>query len=261
MHHRLKEILADKQREIIRLKKEGMSVDRDHAPWLRRDFKGAVSVPGRIGLIAEIKFASPSAGMIRKDVSPVSIGQIYEESGAVAISYVTDKRFFGGDIRHLPHLKAALSVPLLRKDFLIDPIQVRESFLNGADAVLLIARLLSRPQLRDLLAACKAFGLAPLTEIHDREDLEKALACGAQIIGINNRDLDTFEVDIKTTFELVPLVPRTCVMISESGIGSQQDIRCLKKWSLNAALVGTSLMKSHDIGAKTRELVDAGGEW
>lgn len=261
MHFRLMEIVAEKQREIARLKKAGMSVDWDNEPSPRRDFVGAISVPGRIGLIAEIKFASPSAGMIREKADPVLIGRIYEENGAVAISLLTDKPFFGGDISQLPRLKEALFLPLLRKDFLIDPIQVKESFLHGADAVLLIARLLSHRQLSDLLAACNEFGLAPLTEIHDRDDLEKAVACGARIIGINNRDLDTFKVDIKTTLDLAPMIPESCVVIGESGITTQQDIRLLKKTAVNAVLVGTSLMKSNNIAAKIRELVEAGKDY
>jgi indole-3-glycerol phosphate synthase len=258
LHARLKEILAEKQREIVGLKKGTMSAGWDHEAFVRRDFKEAVSVPGRIGLIAEIKFASPSVGTIRKRVSPLSIGRIYEGSGAAAISLITEKAFFKGDICHLPSLKQGLHLPVLRKDFLLDPIQAKESFLHGADAVLLIARVLSHLQLSELLAACREYGLAPLTEIHDREDLEKAVACGVQIIGINNRDLNTFAVDLKTTLDLAPLVPQSCVIISESGIRTREDIRRLKGSSINAVLVGTSLMKSHDMAAKTRELVHAG---
>ncbi|MBW1782364.1 MAG: indole-3-glycerol phosphate synthase TrpC [Deltaproteobacteria bacterium] len=258
MHSRLKEILAEKQREIVRLKKGAMSAGWDHEAFVMRDFKEAISVPDKVGLIAEIKFASPSVGIIRERINPVSIGRIYEGSGAAAISLVTERSFFKGDICYLPSLKQELHLPLLRKDFLLDPIQVKESFLHGADAVLLIARILSAGQLSELLSACQEFGLAPLTEIHDREDLEKALACGAQIIGINNRDLNTFEVDLKTTLDLAPLIPESCVTISESGIHSREDIGSLKRRSINAVLVGTSLMKSHNIGAKTSELADKG---
>jgi indole-3-glycerol phosphate synthase len=257
---RLKEIVAEKQREIIRLKRGDVPLDRDKDSSPRRDFKGAVSVPGRVGLVAEIKFASPSAGIIREKMDPVSIGRIYEKNGARAISLVTDRLFFKGDLNQLPRLKKALSLPVLRKDFFIDPIQVRESFLHGADAVLLIARLLTSQQLKEMLAACRECGVAPLTEIHDIHDLEKAVECGARIIGINNRDLDTFKVDTKTTLDLAPLVPESCVLISESGITTGKDIRRLKGRGIDAVLVGTALMKSNNIAAKTRELVEAGRE-
>ncbi|MBW2345608.1 MAG: indole-3-glycerol phosphate synthase TrpC [Deltaproteobacteria bacterium] len=258
MNTRLAGILAQKQKEVERLKKRGLSIDRGNDALPIRDFKGAISKQGRINLIAEIKFASPSTGIIVRDKDPVQIARTYQKAGAGAISLLTDKRFFSGDMKNLPRIKGAISLPLLRKDFIIDPIQVEESVRHGADAVLLIARLLSRRQLSDLLAACREFGLAPLTEIHDREDLEKGVACGARIIGINNRDLDTFKVNIKTTLDLAPLVPESCVVVSESGITTGQDIRLLKKAAVDAVLVGTSLMKSSNISAKTRELVEAG---
>jgi len=158
----------------------------------------------------------------------------------------------------LPRLKGAISLPVLRKDFIIDEVQVKESFLYGADALLLIARILSVKKLLALLKMCRELGMAPLTEVHDRQDLDKALDCGAEIIGINNRDLDTFEVDLRTTFELAPLVPEGCITVSESGISSAGDIRLLKKCGVNAVLAGTSLMKSENIRLKTQELVLAG---
>lgn len=257
MHSRLVEILAEKKKEVARLKKSGIPVNGDNG-LSHTNFAGAISVPNRIGLIAEIKFASPSAGTIRKKGDPISIGRVYEGAGAAAVSLLTDKRFFGGELDQLPRLKRAISLPILRKDFIIDAIQVRESFLFGADAILLIARILSQGQLKDLLAAALEFGLASLTEIHDRNDLEKAVECGAQIIGINNRDLDTFEVDIKTTIDLAPLVPEGCTVVSESGIMNGEDIRSLWDYGVQAVLVGSSLMKSDDVGVKVRELVGEG---
>ncbi|MBU4427347.1 MAG: indole-3-glycerol phosphate synthase TrpC [Desulfobacterales bacterium] len=258
MNPRLAEILAEKRKEVARLKKRGLSTFRsDNLPPIR-DFKGAISVPGRIGLIAEIKFASPSAGMIREGADALSVARIYEDSGAAAISLLTDKRFFGGDIDQLPHLKRAVSLPILRKDFVMDEVQVKESFLYGADAILLIARILSRQQLKKLVDMCKKLGLSALTEIHDRHDLEKALDCGAEIIGINNRDLDTFDVDPRVTLELAPLVPERCIAVSESGISSGDDIRLFRKYGVSAVLVGTSLMRSDDIKLKAQELVRAG---
>ena len=250
MHSILMDILAEKRREVSRLRKT--------MPPLQRDFKGAISLPGRVGLIAEIKFASPSAGVIREKADPIAIGRAYEQAGAAAVSLITDKQFFGGDPAHLPRLKGAISLPILRKDFIIDELRVKESLCYGADAVLLIARILSHQQLKGLLATSQELGLAALTEVHDGDDLEKAVDCGAAIIGINNRDLDTFEVNLQTTLELAPLVPEECVLVSESGIGSGEDIRALKSIGIRAVLVGSLLMKSNNVAAKTTELVDAG---
>lgn len=258
MNPRLAGILDEKRKEVARLKKRGLSIVRsDNLPPIR-DFKGAISKPNRINLIAEIKFASPSTGVIREKTDPLSIARIYEEAGAAAISLLTDKRFFEGDLDQLPHLKRAISLPILRKDFVMDEVQVKESFLYGADAILLIARILSQQQLKKLVDMCKELGLSALTEIHDRHDLEKALDCGAEIIGINNRDLDTFDVDLRTTLELAPLVPERCIAVSESGISSGEDIRLFRKYAVSAVLVGTSLMRSDDIKLKAQELVRAG---
>lgn len=258
MNSRLAEILAEKHKEVDTLKKAGLSNNRGNNAGTIRDFKSAISVPDRIGLIAEIKSASPSAGIIRDKADPLTIGRMYEEAGAAAISLLTDKKFFRGDINHLPRLKKAVSLPILRKDFIIDEIQVIESFLFGADAVLLIARILSRQQLKRFLDTCQDLGLAALTEVHDRDDLEKAIDCGAEILGINNRNLDTFEVDINTTLELAPLVPEECIVVSESGIRNGGDIQLLRKSGARAVLVGTSIMKSDNVVEKTKELVWAG---
>jgi indole-3-glycerol phosphate synthase len=174
-----------------------------------------------------------------------------------AISLLTDSRFFGGDLNDLPRLKEAVSLPILRKDFILDEIQVRESFLYGADAILLIARILSREALKKLIAVSKAFGLTPLTEIHSRDDLEKAVDGGAEMIGINNRNLDTFEVSLQTTFDLAPLIPKGCIKVSESGISGQEEIGLLRSAGIQAVLVGTSIMKSEGMMAKLRELACA----
>ena len=254
------EILAEKQREVAGLKKNGIPVNGDNG-LSRTSFAGAISVPDRVSLIAEIKFASPSAGIFREKTDPVSIGRVYEGAGAAAVSLLTDKLFFGGELDQLPRLKRAIALPVLRKDFIIDVIQVRESSLSGADAILLIAGILSHGQLKDLLAAAHAFGLDSLVEIHDRNDLEKAVECGAEIIGINNRDLNTFEVDIKTTVDLAPMVPEGCILVSESGIMNGADISALWGCGIHAVLVGSSLMKSDDVGAKAGELVGAGKKY
>jgi len=259
MHSRLKEILLEKEKEVALLKKAARP-EQGRADMTRRDFKNALSGSDNVSLIAEIKFASPSAGTIRAKSDPVLIGKLYAESGAAAISLLTDKRFFGGDIKHLPRLKDAVSLPVLRKDFLIDPIQVEEAFVYGADAILLIARILSAHQLKKMLALCHDFKMAALTEVHNRTDLDKAVNAGATIIGINNRDLDTFDISLDTTVKLAPHVPDNCVLVSESGIMEARDIRLLKKCNLNAVLVGSSIMRNNDPGAKVRELVAAGHE-
>ncbi len=258
MHGLMKEILANKLSEVENLRERGLFTSRkDDLPPIR-DFRAAISMPGGIGLIAEIKFTSPSVGVIREKMDPCAIGKIYEDAGAVAVSLLTDYRFFGGNLDDLPRLKKAISLPILRKDFVIDEIQVKESHSFGADAVLLIARILSREQLKELIVLSKELGLTPLTEIHDRHDLEKAVDCGAEIIGINNRNLETFKVCLQTTLDLVPLVPKKCIIISESGIFDKEDIQLLRRSGVQAVLVGTSIMESKDMVSKTRELVDAG---
>ena len=223
-----------------------------------RDFKTAISIPQKISLIAEIKFASPSAGLIREKSDPISMGRTYENAGAAAISLLTDKRFFQGDLQDLPRLKKAISLPILRKDFIIDEVQVREAFFYGADAVLLIARILSQQQLAEYIDLCRELGMAPLTEVHSGDDLEKAVTSGAEIIGINNRDLDSFKVDIQTTFKLASLVPTNCILVSESGITAKDDIRALQTTGIQAVLVGSALMRSKDPAKKTQEIVMAG---
>jgi len=259
MHHLLEQILKEKQNEVAELKKV-LPLDEVHDLPPLRDFKAAISAPTRINLIAEIKFASPSAGLIRAKSDPIFIGRIYEEAGAAAVSLLTDKRFFQGDPAQLPRLKRAISLPILQKDFFIDEVQVRQAYFCGADAILLIARILSQQQLEELLSMCRELEIAPLTEVHDKEDLEKALACGAEIIGINNRDLNSFKVDIGTTFELAPLVPKNHILVSESGIGSGADILSLKATGIQAVLVGSALMKSNDPTSKIGEIVNAGAK-
>jgi indole-3-glycerol phosphate synthase len=256
VHSLLKQIIDHKRHEVARLKREGLPPEGEKVS--RCDFRKAISVPGRTSVIAEIKFASPSAGTIREQSDPRAIGRLYEEIGAAAVSLITDARFFRGNPDHLPLLKHSVSLPVLRKDFIIDEVQVAETARLGADAVLLIARLLSAGQLRDFLAACRELQLDGLTEVHDRADLEKAVACGAGVIGINNRDLDTFKVDLAATAGLAPLVAATHVVVSESGVKSGEDIHYLQGFGIHAVLVGTSLMGSEDVAGKLRELVEAG---
>jgi indole-3-glycerol phosphate synthase len=258
MNSRLVEILVEKRKEVDRIRERGLSAHRGNGIPPIRDFKAAISVPSKINLIAEIKFASPSTGVVHRRKDPLKIGQIYEEAGAAAISLLTDNKFFEGDINHLPRLKKAISLPILRKDFIIDEIQVEESFLYGADAILLIARILSQQQLKRLLGTCQELGLDSLIEVHDRNDLEKAIECRAEIVGINNRNLDSFEVNLSTTIKLAPLVPENHIVVSESGVRTGKDIHLLRKSGVRAVLVGSSIMKSDNMAEKVRELVWAG---
>jgi len=258
MHSRLVDILAETRREVDRLKRVGITnpMQTDLPPI--RSFGFALHRPGRVGLISEIKFASPSAGQIREQTDPIQIGRLYEEAGATAISFLTEKTFFKGDIGQMPRLKKTVSIPVLRKDFILDEIQISESYQYGADAILLIARILEMDQLERLHTYAKGLGLAVLMEIHDRNDLEKALRCKAEIIGINNRDLDTFQVDLDRTRELAPLVPKDKVIVCESGIRHGGDVASLKGLGIHAVLVGSSLMMSDDPGEKAKELILAG---
>ena len=257
MHQKLKEIIEQKRKEVAILRREGIPEVETEIP-ASRDFKKAISTPGRINLISEIKFASPSAGTIRDKCDPVEIGTIYEQAGASAISFLTDRVFFSGEIKNLPIVKKAVSIPVLRKDFIVDEIQIREAVAYGADAVLLIARILDSNQLKDFIRICRDLGLAALTEVHDKKDIEMALECGAGIIGINNRDLDTFCVDINMTGELSKYIPESCILVSESGILTGDHIKSLKGKGINAVLVGSALMASGDIKGKVKELVEAG---
>jgi indole-3-glycerol phosphate synthase len=260
MHSRLIEILEEKKQEVAQLKRNGISSPRQRDIPGIRDFKSAISQPGRINLIAEIKFASPSAGTIREMTDPLKIGRIYEQSGAAAISLLTDRKFFQGYLGNLPEVKQAVTLPILRKDFIIDEIQIREALAWGADAILLIVRILSKAQFRELHQVCYEKGLTALVEVHDRDDLEKALDSKAEIIGINNRDLDTFEINLQTTHKLAARIPPGHIIVGESGIHNPKDLEALKGLGINAVLVGSSLMSSNDIESKTREMVEAGRE-
>ena len=258
MNSRLVEILAEKRKEVEDLNNSGVQkgLVKDLLPV--RDFEGAIAVKDQVTLIAEIKFASPSAGPIRAKTDPAHIGKVYERAGASAISLLTDKKYFSGDIKDLLPLKRAVSLPILRKDFIIDRCQVEESRAFGADALLLISSILSPETLKELLSACHEAGIAALTEVHTREDLEKAIESGADIIGINNRDLNTFEVKLDTTRELAPLIPKGRIVVSESGIHQGEDVRLLKGLGIGAVLVGSALMASNTLEEKTMELVRAG---
>jgi len=206
-------------------------------------------------LIAEVKRASPSRGVLRPDFNPVELARKYAQGGAAAISVLTETNYFDGSLDHLAAIREEIRLPLLRKDFIFDPYQVYESRAYGADALLLIVAILSRGQLEELLSLSHDLGLSCLVEVHNEDEVERALGSQAQIIGINNRDLTTFNIDINTTHRLLPLIPPGKIVVSESGIRSRSDVAKLKRWGVNAVLVGEALVTAGDVVTKVRELI------
>jgi indole-3-glycerol phosphate synthase len=229
----------------------------------RRDFLAALRKPrhGDIALIAEVKKASPSAGVICEDFDPVRIAKEYETAGASCLSVLTDEKFFQGSLDHLRQIRAAVELPLLRKDFIIDERQILEAVEWGADAILLIVAILTDAQLAKFHSLVMEAGLAALVEVHDEVELDRALAAGAHLIGVNNRDLKTFKVDLATTGRLAaklvssPTTRHSSLLVAESGTHTRADVERLKKCGANAVLVGESLMRGGDIRSKIRELI------
>ena len=221
-----------------------------------RDFRGAIADRDTVKLIAEVKKKSPSKGIIREDFHPVSIAETYVENGAAAISVLTDKHFFAGELDYLRAIRDTVDVPLLRKDFTIDPYHIYQARVAGADAVLLIVAALTAAQLRTFMDVAASLSLACLVEVHTSEELAIALDVDAQIIGINNRDLRTFHTDIAITFQLREQIPADRVIVSESGIYSREDVTKLQETGIHAMLVGESLMRSPDIGEQVRCLLN-----
>jgi len=223
-------------------------------PKRNRYFKEALTKPG-ISLIAEVKKASPSKGVLKEDFCPVKIAKAYQKAGASAISVLTENRFFQGSLQDLLQVIETVNLPVLRKDFIIDPYQIYETKYMGADALLLITAILKERQLKDYIELAEELELDALVEVHSKEELETALNCGAQIIGINNRDLTTFNTDIKTTNKLAKLVPETSILVSESGISTCKEVRRLEQAGVDAILVGEALITSSDINMKVQELL------
>jgi indole-3-glycerol phosphate synthase len=223
--------------------------------YLKSSFKRNISRPHHINLIAELKKATPQKGIIRGDFNPVKIALTYQAGGASALSVLTDERFFEGRLRTLKELKRSVTVPLLRKDFIIDEYQIYESLCYGADAILLIAQILTGEELTHFYKLSKELGMDVLIEAHNEEDVGKALKTGASIIGINNRDLNTFRVDLATTQRLIRLIPENKVKVSESGIRTYEDVMFLKSLGINAVLIGEAFMEASDIAAKMREVM------
>lgn len=246
LHHKRAEVAQ--RRAVLPHPGPRASEPRDLARALRA---------GGVGIMAEFKRASPSRGRIAPHRSPAQAAAAYEAGGAAAISVLTDERYFGGSLEDLKQARAACSLPVLRKDFIIDEWQLRESAAAGADAVLLICAALG-DDLEPMLGAARELGLAALVETHEAAQVARAVAAGADIIGINNRDLRTFRVDLEVTRALRPLIPPGRIVVSESGIGTAEDVRALGAIGVDAALVGEALMTAEDPTALMRELVEAG---
>ncbi len=256
----LDDIVAGKRQELETVKRRVTPGEIERAAKRQppaRDFAAALR-GDRIRLIAEVKKASPSRGLIAPDFDPVGIARTYAENGAAAISVLTESKYFQGSLDYLVSVGRALGLrqpPLLRKDFILDPYQVYESRAAGADAILLIVAILTPGQLAELIRLAHSLSMECLVEVHSEAEVATALASPARVIGINNRDLRTFKVDLNTTRRLRSLVPSDRLVVSESGIKDRADMDRLWGWGVNAALVGETLMTAPDVGARMRELL------
>ena len=247
----LDKIIETKKAEVEQLKKQTTV-----SAWERtiarlepcRNFRQAISFAG-CNIIAEVKCASPSRGRLVADFDPIGIAGIYEKNGAAAISVLTDEKYFAGNKDYLMQIKQKINLPLLRKDFIIDPIQIYETRAIGADAILLIVHVLGK-KFAEFFLLSKQIGLNPLVEVHTEEELKLALAADAEIIGINNRNLDTFVTDIKTSRKLRERIPADKIVVAESGIMSRADIEFLMQANIHAFLIGEALITAPDIGEK-----------
>jgi indole-3-glycerol phosphate synthase len=251
--------------EIVNVKRRDVAVRKEATPLSAmesdiagmpptRDFRRALRGGDR-AIIAEVKRRSPSRGLLSEDFDPVRIAGDYEKHGAAAVSALTDETFFGGSNADLSAVKNAISLPILRKEFIIDPWQIHETRVIGADALLLIAAILEENQLREFRELAAFLGLASLVEVHDRSELEMALHSGAEVIGINNRDLKSFKTDIGTSLALAPLIPADRIVVAESGIHSGAEIETLMRAGIRAFLIGESLIAAPDRGAKLQEFL------
>lgn len=244
---------VDAQKERVPLVELEERIEQRRKP---RDFREALRKPG-ISLIAEVKRASPTMGTVLGDADPAELAGVYAQAGARAVSVLTDERFFKGTLNDLTSVHQAVSIPCLRKEFIIDEYQIYEARAAEADAVLLIVRVLSDAQLTDYQKLAQSLGMGVLVETHDADEIERAMKCGAHIIGVNNRDLASFTVDINTTLALKKLVPGGYVLVSESGIHTREHVRRLEDGGVDAILVGEALVRSGNITAKIRELLGA----
>ena len=247
-------IVARKKEEVATLKSRGIvTPDLEIAP--PRGFIRALTDCAGVAVIAEAKKASPSKGVIRPDFDPVAIACSYQTGGAQALSVLTDVDFFQGSLAYIPAVRAAVSLPVLRKDFIIDLLQIREARAYGADAILLIAAILETSQIEEYQGLASELGMDVLVEVHDEAEVEKAVAAGSRLIGVNNRDLRDFSMDLNTTFRLQKMIPKEIPLVSESGIRDHQDMLRLAEHGICAALVGETLMRAADPAEALRTLV------
>lgn len=254
---KLQEIIAHKRTEIARFLP--LEEKYRHEAALRNDFRSLYRAldlgPDRLGMIAEVKKASPSVGVIAETFDPVNQAKLYAQAGASAISVLTDEKFFQGRLSYLTQIRQAVEVPLLRKDFIVHEVQIYEAVIAGADAILLIVAALTDEELVRLQQVAHAFQLDVLVEVHDRDELERAIDMEARLIGINNRNLKTFIVDLHTTERLGEDVPDDVILVSESGIKTVEDARLVHGWGANALLVGEALMRADDVDAAVRAMM------
>ncbi|MEE9488119.1 MAG: indole-3-glycerol phosphate synthase TrpC [Candidatus Brocadiales bacterium] len=248
--HKLSEVAGRKHR-VPQKQLEALLHNLPDTNDLERTLKAAAG----LGLIAEVKAASPSRGVLRHDMDPVQVALEYQEAGATAISVLTDEKFFHGNLSHLQDVRGSVKLPLLRKDFIIDEYQIVEARTSGADAILLIAALLDNNKIAAFIDSAARLGLGCLIEVHTEEELKKILETPATLIGINNRDLRTFDTDIETTLRLRSLIPEEMTVVSESGIKSRSDVKRLEDAGIDAILVGETLVRSENIGEKIKELM------
>lgn len=254
---KLQEIIAHKRTEIARLLP--LEDKYRHEAARRNDFRSLARAldlgPDRLGLIAEVKKASPSVGVIAEDFDPVNQAKLYAQAGASAISVLTDEKFFQGHLSYLSQIRQVVDVPLLRKDFIVHEVQVYEAVVAGADAILLIVAALTDDELVRLQRCAHTFQLDVLVEVHDRAELDRAIEMEARLIGINNRNLKTFVVDLHTTEALSEEVPDDVILVSESGIKTPEEARLVHSWGANALLVGEALMRAPDVDAAVHALM------
>lgn len=251
--HKHLEVAEAKARRSLASLKQGIADLEDQPRGFFRSLC-ATAESGWTAVIAEVKKGSPSKGVIREDFDPLAIAEIYQDNGASCLSVLTDEHFFMGHLQYLHKIREVVSLPLLRKDFICDPYQIYEARAAGADAILLIAAMLDVQQLQDYYALARELSLDVLLEVHDEHELEMALATPCPLIGINNRNLQTFATDLATTERLLPMIPESYFVVAESGIFTRADVLRLQKAGAKGFLVGESLMREDDIGGKLREL-------
>ncbi|WP_457575389.1 indole-3-glycerol phosphate synthase TrpC [Desulfomarina sp.] len=250
-------IVETKKKEVASLKKEGIQLPpsfRKNEVESPRGFRNALVSSPAVSIIAEVKKASPSKGVISENFEPVRVAENYEKNGAAAVSVLTDVDYFQGSLLYLMQVRQSVKLPVLRKDFMIDEVQIREAALHGADAVLLIAAILDRSRLQEFRLCATEYGMDSLVEVHNEKETELAIESGADLIGINNRNLKDFSMDLETTFRLKKMIPVEIPVVSESGLRTAEDIVRLREAGVSAALIGETLMRAGSDSGLLREL-------